>query len=792
MKLGHRLGIVFFALAGELYADRVYTNNVPVSGCVAPEERIRVVYMDHSSEPVMFSGECRTEDAVVSIANEIGLALTCEVEFTDGSKQMSTENFFDSGTHNWERYAQVVWPRNRKVRAVTLKPCAENYRGRIEFRNVVVSRGDPGMCVESVRRVSDIPRSHEEFVRVSFPEGCAPTNWVSVASDGTRGAGTCGSHRDGRIALVPIHTRDGGWIDLKMMRDGHESHERIFFDKSGAVASFMEPQTVRVWACDSSTRIYGCDFPKISASSTGMLDLARKGRGAVEVAISTGPKLLLEHVDVALGEFKSKDGTAFRGKVAWQRIGYVPRGPRHYVVPGNPFEKQTFWTPDPLLPAAPFDVVAGTTRAVWVSFVVDEQCAAGVYSGNVIVRSNGLSIGEARISVRVRSFSLPRTFGMPLTHTSHPFNTKARYGDRAVAIHEALEDLLLDHRVIPDCIDRMIPPKVSRAQHWIEKGAPRFCMLTSREFRPTDKHSDYDAYWPPDICRTHRCEGEKIAPGCYEAFRDRIRPAYEAYVKAGIAKRAYFYGFDEKYPRDFPVIEKFDQLLKRDFPDLKFMTTARMMENIAAQRNDPDDLMIVTARYVVDSLRVNPYGYKPEELTFTDVHCPATMFWNHWARDLIKSKGKEVWWYVFSAPLYPYANFSGLENPPIDGVVLGWQTWFEESDGLLFWLVNGGPPGLVHNSADPFFSDFLTGMYVPGDGVLVYPIEDGYVDSIRLAKSGEGVQFYEWLQMAAERCGRARVCEIIRKINTDMMHFSRDPDLVAQIRKEVGDLIEGE
>jgi hypothetical protein len=77
--------------------------------------------------------------------------------------------------------------------------------------------------------------------------------------------------------------------------------------------------------------------------------------------------------------------------------------------------------PDPLIPdvdtyagekrnGLPFDVAAGTTRAIWVDVFVPPGSAAGMYTGSVTVgAAAGLATTDVPVSLRVRDFALPST-----------------------------------------------------------------------------------------------------------------------------------------------------------------------------------------------------------------------------------------------------------------------------------------------------------------------------------------------------------------------------------------------
>jgi hypothetical protein len=80
----------------------------------------------------------------------------------------------------------------------------------------------------------------------------------------------------------------------------------------------------------------------------------------------------------------------------------------------------TGYYPDPLVPvvddyfheprnAFPFDVAAGQLRAIWAEVYVPMGTAAGMYSGTIVVTSNGKPLAAVPLSLKVRRFALPST-----------------------------------------------------------------------------------------------------------------------------------------------------------------------------------------------------------------------------------------------------------------------------------------------------------------------------------------------------------------------------------------------
>lgn len=64
--------------------------------------------------------------------------------------------------------------------------------------------------------------------------------------------------------------------------------------------------------------------------------------------------------------------------------------------------------PDPLIEKPPVDIPASTTRAVWLTFIVPEDAAAGLYRSKVTLEANGEK-KEIPIELTVWDFTIPKT-----------------------------------------------------------------------------------------------------------------------------------------------------------------------------------------------------------------------------------------------------------------------------------------------------------------------------------------------------------------------------------------------
>ena len=82
-------------------------------------------------------------------------------------------------------------------------------------------------------------------------------------------------------------------------------------------------------------------------------------------------------------------------------------------------------------------------------------------------------------------------------------------------------------------------------------------------------------------------------------------------------------------------------------------------------------------------------------------------------------------------------------------------------------------------------------LHMPGDGVLLYPGKEHILPSIRLAQVRDGVEDYEWLQLAASKGGADVVDAVSRDTIRSLTDFTRDPVQLLEKRTRLAEIIAG-
>ena len=510
----------------------------------------------------------------------------------------------------------------------------------------------------------------------------------------------------------------------------------------------------KVWTADSMRLVTPLTFPAGDAPSEIRLSLAKRERESAQVLISTAADVEWRAATLHISPLKRSDGTVLRGRIDWRRQGYLAR---EYGAHRHPhaFPAGERWFPDPLLPPAPMRVRPASTQGAWITVFAGHDADAGEYSGTIVVRDGGREMARVPVSVTVENFSLPATFGMETSFALMDGFTRAFYPEDFRKRKREAIDIMLDHRLNPDDISRTTPPELEDLLYARSRGMNRFNILN---IVPPPK--DPDARW------VLTCSSKAIKdPKFYDYFVGVVKPYVAELKKHGLDDMAYVYGFDER-EKDFnPAIESFWRRFRRDVPGIPVMTTAKSYFDLAKG--------------------------KIEGPIACDWLCPTTEAYRMDLSERLRSEGKKVWWYVCCSPTYPYANFASWEYPPIEGRILGWMTHLYRSDGLLFWIVNKWRMKRRFGSGDTYFPWFSTrnanGM--PGDGIMMYPGEDGIWPSIKLAQCRDGVEDYEYLQLACGKAGLETCDEVTKTIVRSVTDFSRDPRRLRAARERLARII---
>ena len=666
-----------------------------------------ITYDKPSKTPVFFSGMSRSTDACAP-----DYCIYLDLWYDDDTPVWGKRAEWTQGSHGWERTAGAFVP-EKPVRNIKMFAFLRRGTGSAEFKDLALERREGLGDVLGVTRMTDAPHSASDQLTLELFIG--------------------------RKIVTKI-------VDVP--------------GPASPVANPLGPDEVAVWPCDSMRRVTPLAFPSAAdrAAKAVTLELARRERESFQIQVSTRSGVEWKDGGVRLPVLRNAKGEVLKGELSWQRVGYVAREPGYFTHPeGVPAIEK--WLPDPLLPPAPYRVRASSTQGLWFTVRAAPDAAPGEYAGDVTLTEAGRPQATVRVTVRVRGFAQPETFGMPTAFCVMDGFTRHQYPERYEEMRRQSWDVMLDHRLNPDDISRTSPPPIKDLLHARARGMNRFNILNIVP-QPKDPKTLWVCYTPPVATED---------PAFYPAFKARLDPYVAELRRHGLEKFAYLYGFDERQKEYYKGIDELWRKLKADFPDIPVMTTAMMYRDMAKNPTNP-----------------------PSYTLTTDWYCPLTSVYKPELSEKLRKQGKQVWWYTCCGPTYPYANMASLEYPWIEGRLLGWMTHLYRADGLLFWHVNYWHRNGCLDESDTFFPDWhpYSGLHMPGDGIFLYPGKKDILPSIRLAQVRDGVEDYEWLQLAAAKAGTDSADAASRTLVMSMTQFTRDPAKLRAARTRLADLIE--
>ena len=508
-----------------------------------------------------------------------------------------------------------------------------------------------------------------------------------------------------------------------------------------------------VWTADSMRRVYPLDFPSAAERTTPAIDLelARGEAESAQVCVSCG-------TGVASGEARLAVAGNFPGKVDVRRVGYLARRDGYHPHSCGRAGDE-LWFPEPLLPGTPMRTVPGGTVGAWMTFTAARDAKAGVYAGAVTVSAGGRQM-KVPYRVRVRDFALPERFGLRTAYSVMDGFIRATYPDPDdfKARKREAWDLMLDHRLNPDDISRTAPPDLDDLEYAAKRGMNAFNVLNLVP-PPKDPRTKWVCWVDPEAA---------FSEETYAHFRRTLTPYIAELKRRGLDRYAYVYGFDEREKNFYPQLLSLWKRLKADF-GLPVMTTAYMYRDVTQGK----------------------LAFESPLATMTDIHVPLESVYDQALSDRYRALGREVWWYTCCGPKEPWCSNASYEYPLVECRVLGWVLRRTRADGYLFWHVNYWGAGRL-DEAETFFADWNTysGLGMPGDGIFLYPGREHVLGGIRLANVRDGVEDYEWLQLAEQAAGREKVESVLREVAESGTSFTRDPVVVRRARTRLADLVE--
>lgn len=152
---------------------------------------------------------------------------------------------------------------------------------------------------------------------------------------------------------------------------------------------------------------------------------------------------------------------------------------------------------------------------------------------------------------------------------------------------------------------------------------------------------------------------------------------------------------------------------------------------------------------------------------------------------------KELWTY-YCCVQYKHVSNRFFAFPSFRNRILGMQLYKFNLKGFLHWGFNFWYSQYSRKKLNPYQSTDADGAFASGDAFLVYPGEEGPIESIRLEVLHEALQDLRACELLEKLIGREKVLELLDNDLKDPLSFSQYPassEWLLEKRMEINRLI---
>lgn len=429
-----------------------------------------------------------------------------------------------------------------------------------------------------------------------------------------------------------------------------------------------------------------------------------------------------------------------------------------------------------------FTIAKDTSQGLFIKVKTELDAVPGLYRARVDIKNaSGQTVKRAYVYTNVWNFEVPEepsaktAFGLGAYDISlaHP-----RYKGDSTELYTKYYEYMLENRITPWCMP----------------------------YKPTDERAD--SYMSDPRVTTFLVYGGyngDVYGGGMEIRDDSAEYIEAAYEKITAnetwAKKALFYLNDEpRFGDQLKAIADVKEYLDIHYPN------ARIVVPMHVAYMETGDLSDANTGFDNDNNYpefdgMDTYGIVEK---YTTVMCPSVKLFptpdmvfdgTLWYTEAITEKygtltdrlakskqdGKETWWYCGGSSYISLIR-SGMTNRS-----LFWGQYGYDIDGFLCWASTEWS-GLAKHQGQP--QRALKG----GEGIYVYPGEiygiDGPIACLRTEIARDGLEDYEYLVLAEKLFGEDVAKEYSRKIFADMVTFEKDSDVLEEVRRELGQMIE--
>ncbi|RKN84524.1 glycoside hydrolase domain-containing protein [Paenibacillus ginsengarvi] len=518
---------------------------------------------------------------------------------------------------------------------------------------------------------------------------------------------------------------------------------------------------------DSMELVYPLDLPCQCATGPASVSLAQGEYENMQAVVLPYGETLTDvaaHVAAVVGpNGKAVPESLLRASVA--PLGSVKvTATGQYSIPATVNSPGNYygWTPDPIrTDLSRIKVPSGTMQPYWIELYASPQIEPGDYKVTVTFQAAGLPVESLDVTVKVWPIRIADRPQLATSMTTNPESIYLTYGVTDPEAKERLKDSYFDFletfKIEPDLIYRNTPPTVAELKKIESKwGLHQFNVLY------IDPRVGFDLSKPESW-------QQRI-----DYLLGTIGDAMAEYEQAGLADKAYIYGFDETRTEYNALVKEILRQIKARFPNVPVMST-----------------------YLDSTL-----GAQSGLAGLIDIWVPGVQAINHNARATAQQRGDQVYWYLHASVKSPNPNWFNGYLPSDTRVLLGPLSHKFNLDGFLYYNINrwiGRKP-----MSDGILSNWDPRTYTnaDGDGSLYYPGPNGPLASQRLQNFRDGMEDYNLLEVLGERIDQAQqrgdAAELLtaaRKllaadsVATDQANFTKNAALYRLWREDVAAMI---
>ena len=500
------------------------------------------------------------------------------------------------------------------------------------------------------------------------------------------------------------------------------------------------PGDVQLWPVDALVKVFPDDRPPAVSMATPVRVEVAAGETASLQFVLRANEALTDARATLTPFVATKGGERLEPRpVRW--VGFVPVDRPTQRPSRDQLRPPPADYPDPLLERASIEVAAQRSQPLWLTVPVGGEAAPGVYRATLTVTAQAgrrpirerrpVEVEVAPVRIGASRLWVTDWFAMHWPHLqvqpepeSEAYYALLRRYARNLAEHRHNVALisplgLAQFTIAPATGELAID--FSRFDRWVRIFQEEGVVGRIEGGHIGGRKAGWESEFVVSIqtVREGKVVAESVDPASPEAdrFYARFFPALVAHLKERGWLSAYMQHLaDEPIPANLASYRALAALVRRHAPQLPVIEACHTKDLVGS----------------------------------IDVWVPQL---NYWADDFAhyqarQRAGEEVWFYTCVFPQGEYAN-RFIELPLIKTRLLHWLNFRYGATGYLHW-------GYNHWTAESPFTHTTRPHggppYLPaGDPWIVYPGQDGPLDSIRFEAMRDGIADYELLGRLAER-----------------------------------------